>query len=294
MACGRWRVLPGWAVLPLAAAVWWVVGFLPWIVEGMHLSSSAWPMTLTLEGPVAALPFSEFGFPTLLVCGVIGGTAALAVSRLAAPGVSHPRLLAATGGVVAVLASLAQTWRAIEPAKAETDEATLLLVALVVATVVFAAVGLLVGAGVARGRGWPWVLGGATGASLSGSWVLDLLDRGQGPLPGWLAQVLLWHPWVVGILLGGVLAVVGFRPTGRVVRWVVALAIAWVVPSVLTAMTYAVFYFSQGPVTRAHAMEVLDAGSEVFVQSLSPGDRHLGSLVLAVVIGVTGSWRRRA
>lgn len=283
----RWRVLPGWALLVAAAAAYCGVGFLPWIAEGLHLTSSpAWPNTSTVEGPRVALPFGEDTFPSLLVSSVVGGTAALCVSRLAAPGVRRGRLLAAAGGAIGLLAALAQTYATVRPAMAQTDEARLLVAALVVSVLVFGAVGLVVGAGVARAGGWPWLLGGATVASLAGPWLVDLVDRRPGAAPAWLLQLLQWHPWVSAILLGGVLAVFGWTPATRVLGWGVALAIAWVLPSVLTAATYAVAYFSQGSLTRDHAWEVVDAGRDVFVQSLRPGGRSLLPLALAVVLGV--------
>lgn len=294
MVPARWRILPGWAVVLGATAALWVVGFLPWVVEGLRLpSSAAWPGIRTIEGPRVALPFGEQGVTTLLVSGVVGGTASLCVSLLAAPRVTRARVLAAAGGAMGLLAALAQTWATVRPGLARTDEATLLLAGLVAATVGSGVLGLLVGAGVARGRGWPWLLGGATAAAVAGSWLVDVVDRGPGSVPSWLGQVLQWHPWLTGALLGGVLAVFGREPVGRLIGWVVALAIAWVVPSVFTAVTYAVAYAGQGTLTSSHRTEVLDAGRDVFVQSLSPDGRSLGPLVLAVVLGLVGSGRRR-
>ena len=290
----RWQALPGWALLAGAAVAYWVVGFLPWIIEGLDLtSSSAWPNTYTVEGPRVALPFGEDAFPALFVSSVVGGTAALAVSRLAGPGVHRRRLIAAAGGAIAVLAGLAQTYATVRPAMADTDEARLLVAALVVSVLAFGALGLVVGAGVARGDGWPWLLGGAMAASLFGPWLVDLVDRRPGQVPGWLLQLLQWHPWVSGILLGVVLAVFGWTPATRVLGWGVGLAIAWVVPSVLIAASYATAYFSQGSLTRDHAREVVDAGRDVFVQSLQPDGRTLLPLVLAVAVGAAGVRLRR-
>jgi len=30
------RTPPGWLALPAAAVVWWLIGFLPWLVHGAH------------------------------------------------------------------------------------------------------------------------------------------------------------------------------------------------------------------------------------------------------------------
>lgn len=293
MERARWRALPRWAVVLVGAVAFWVVGFLPWIVEGMHLeTSSAWPWFPTLEGPLVAMPFGEYAFPTLFVGCVIGGTAALAVSRLAAPAVTRPRALAASGALLALVAALAQTVLTVRPALAPIDEARLLVGALVVAVLGSGAFGILVGAGVARGSGWPWVLGGATAASLSGSWFVDLIVRRPDLDPQWTTWVAQWHPWLSGALLGGVLAAFGLRPATRLVGWFAALGIAWVLPSVLTTLTYVAHDASRGPLRRSQVIEVADAGRDVFVQSLLPGNHLIWPLVLAVGIGVAGAtWR---
>lgn len=289
----RWRVLPGWAVLLGGVMAFWVVGFLPWIVQGMHAEVSAgFARFDTLEGPLVALPFNEYAFPTLLVGGVIGGTAALAVSLLAAQGVRHPRALAAMGALIGLVLSVGQTYLALRPGLAQTDKATLLVGALIAAAIGSGVFGILVGAGVARGHGWPLLLGGATAASFVGSWFVDLLFNPPGPFPEWLTRIAHWSPWLSALLLGAVLALFGFRPPTRLVGWLVALAIAWVVPSVLTAMVYATGYASQGSLRGEQLREVVDAGRDVFVQSLSPSNHVIGPLIAAVVIGVAGAaWR---
>ncbi|MEO7268488.1 MAG: hypothetical protein ABIW49_04695 [Knoellia sp.] len=141
-------------------------------------------------------------------------------------------------------------------------------------------------------EGCPWLLGGALAASLVGSWFVDLILRRPDQVPDWVNRIAQVHPWVSGIALGVVLAVFGYRPASRLVGWLVALAIAWVVPSVLTAMVYATSYVSQGSLRGEQLREVADAGRDVFVQSLSPGNHITGPLVAAVAIGVVGAtWR---
>lgn len=293
MTLDRVRVLPGWAVLVVSAVTFWGVGFLPWIVEGMHLEvSSGWARFDTIRGPVVALPFGEYAFATLLVSCVIGGTAALAVSRAASPGVRHPRGLAATGAFASLLSALAHTFFTVRPGLAQTNEARLLVAALVVAILASGVFGILVGVGVAGAPGWPWLLGGAVAASFLGSWLVDLVVRNPAGAPEWLVRFIPWNAWVGGIALGGVLAVFGVRPATRLVGWFFALAIAWVVPSVLTAMVYTTAYASRGSLRGDQLQEVVDAGRDVFVQSLSPSNHPLGPLVAAVVVGAAGAaWR---
>ncbi|KGN31522.1 hypothetical protein N802_03905 [Knoellia sinensis KCTC 19936] len=284
------RVLPGWAVFVLSASAFWVVGFLPWIVGGMRLPSSpAWPTFPPNSTPLVVLPFGEYQVLQLFVSSVIGGTAALVVARLSHPHVRHPRLIAAFGAVVALVVSVTQTLLPIRPALAPGIEAKLLLTALIVTVLVSALVGLVVGSGVAKGSGWPWLLGGAVAASLAGSWFADVVMRGPEAAPQWVVQVAQWSPWISGVLLGLVLAVFGFRPMARLLGWAVALGVAWVMPSLLTAAHHAMDIARRSPLRRSDIREVLDAGRDVFVQSLLPGNHLIGPLVLAVVIGVVGS-----
>lgn len=149
-----------------------------------------------------------------------------------------------------------------------------MLVLTLIGSTVF---GMIVGAGVARGQGWPWLLGGAVVASVAGSWLVDMIARDPGVTPDWVLRLAQWHPWVGGLLLGGVLAVFGFLPASRGVGWLLALAIAWIVPSLLTAATSVTYYASQGTLTRSHLGEVIDTGRDVFVQSLSPGNHKMWS-----------------
>lgn len=284
------RALPAWAVLVGSAVVFWVVGFLPWIVEGMHLNvSSAWARFDTILGPLVALPFNEYAIPELFVSCVIGGTAALAVSRLAAPEVVHPRLVAGCGAAIALFTSLGQTYFTIRPGLADTNEAKVLVGALFAAVLVSGAFGILVGAWAARGRGWLWLLGAATAAAFSGSWFADLISRSPALDPQWVPQLARWSPWISGILLGVVLAVFGLRPASRLMGWVFGVAIAWVAPSLQISVAYASADASQGTWNRARISEILDAGRDVFVQSLAPNAHVIGPYVAAVLVGVVGS-----
>ena len=79
------------------------------------------------------------------------------------------------------------------------------------------------------------------------------------------------------------------RPASRLLGWAVGLAIAWVAPSLVTAAAYATAAASQGTWHRSRISEIVDAGRDVFVQSLSPSTHFIWPLVLAVVIGVAGS-----
>lgn len=291
----RWRVLPAWAVVVLSAVAFWIVGFLPWVTSGLHLDvSSAWPNHDTVDTPRVALPFGEYQFPALFVGGVIGGAAALGVSRLAGPGVARPRLLAAAGATLALAGALAQTLLTVSSALAAMAEARVLVVALVVAAVASAFFGVLVGAGVAGGRGWPWLLGGAMVASVLGLWVVDTVNppSGSGQLLG--DAVARVHPWISGLALAVVLAIFGWRPATRLLGWLVAVAIAWVTPVLLSLLAYVTYAVSRGPLRQNTFPDLLATVRRDFLHSLIPTSRVVGPLVLAVVIGAVLATSLRA
>lgn len=283
------KVLPAWAAFVTAGLAFWVVGFLPWIVSGMHLDqSSAWSF-YRIENPVVALPFGEYRFPHLLVGAVVGGGAALAVALLARPEVRRPRLLAAAGLVVTFAVALGQTLLVVRSGLEPRIEARALLVGLVVAAVGFALVGLVAGLLVASGRGWGWLLGGATIASVLGFWV-GMMSESLGPATGGaVAGVARSAPWVTGAALGVVLAVFGLRPAARLVGWVLALAIAWLAQPAMNALVYGTNLGTRGSATGADLREAADAARDVFVQSLGLDAHPLGPYALALVVGGIGA-----
>jgi hypothetical protein len=265
----------------------WVVGALPWIVSGLRLPiSDAWPSLPPGGTPRVALPFGEYAFQPLALVGVIGGAAAVAVSLLTRPGTRRPRLIAAGGGLLGLAVALVQTVAVVRGALGPRAEARLLVVALVAVALVAAVLGLLAGAGLVARRGWAWVLGAGLVAALVGPWVNDLVHRGPASDGSWTSFVTQWHMWLGGALLGLALAVAGLRTMGRLVVWIGALAILWVVPAALTALNYVTYYGTRQALGPGVVAEVLDAGRDVFVAALGPGVRTFGPVVLAALIGL--------
>ena len=63
-----------WPILPLAFAGWWVVGALPWVVTGLHITPR---LTTARETPpepyLSTLPFLTSQLPMLVVLTLCAG-----------------------------------------------------------------------------------------------------------------------------------------------------------------------------------------------------------------------------
>ncbi|KGN37784.1 hypothetical protein N803_12050 [Knoellia subterranea KCTC 19937] len=288
-----WQALPGWAVFVLAGAAWWLVGFLPWIVEGLHVdSSSAWPNFYTVDTPRVALPFGEYQFPALLTSSIIGGVAALAVARLGAATVARPRLLAAGGAIVAMTVALGQTLLTVTPGLASMFEARLLVLALAVAAIASALLGVLVGAAFAGRRGVAWLLAGALLASFTGPWFTDLVHRGPAVDQPWTELVARTYPGISGVVLGLVLGAYGARPARRRLGWLSAVVIAWAIPVGLSLLAYVTYAVTRGPLRQSVITDLAHSLRGELHYWLTPTVRIVGPLVLAVVIGAVLSGMR--
>jgi len=97
--------------------------------------------------------------------------------------------------------------------------------------------------------------------------------------PQEVATVLRWLP---AVIVGLALVWCGVRPWGRIVVWVVALLSLWVVPAVITALSYVL----GSRVLQGDLREMADAAVRIFPQALGI---EWTSVVVALVIGVVGT-----
>src|SRR4051794_22863566 len=88
----RARRGPFWGLGPFAGLVWWVVGYLFWLLDGLRP---------TPVGPRMALPLSGSMFGFLVLGALVGGVAG-GLLCLAAPGRRHG-VFATLAGVAAAL-----------------------------------------------------------------------------------------------------------------------------------------------------------------------------------------------
>lgn len=289
------------AVAGLAALTSWFVGALAWIVEGLQLPiSSAWPGFNAAHTPRVALPFGEYEVPNLVTAGLIGGMAAVLISRvpgLVSPALRHPaRLPAAIGGALGLAAALAQTWTAVLPAISTRIEGKVLVGALLVAGVGAGAIGLAAGLGLTSHRPWPRMGGGALGAAFAVHWVTALASAltpsfDTNPVS---SAIVATAPWVGGLLLGLALGTFGLRPPVRALGWLLAAVLLWVVPALFTATMYAAAYARSGSLSGGGS-ELADAARDVLVGALHAEAARWMPLALALLLGsvVAGVRARR-
>jgi len=99
--------LPWPALIPAAAAAWWLLGHLPWLLDGLQPSWYAGTEAVELPaGTRLAVPLLTNTLADLLLYGLIGGVVAGLLVRLG----SGPRWRAAVSAPLAVLAGALPSW----------------------------------------------------------------------------------------------------------------------------------------------------------------------------------------
>lgn len=279
------RGLPTIALVPLAGATWWLVGFLWWGIE--LLGSNI----MTVNGyPRAALPLLAASSTDSLIVGCgVGGVLAGLVALLGR-GRRVARLAAVVAGVgLAMAAALVQSRAALNQVgtEAQTTDARVtggLAVLVVCVTVVAVALGASSLAGRPR-----LGLALAAAAGAAPMWVFQLVSSisdtaGSSGSVGSLAR------WTGAVVLAGALVALGLRPAVRLVCWPAAVVLAWVVAPSVTASGYFATSLSRGPRSAASVREYLSAAGQVWRHAVEPGRRPLASWVFAVVVAGLLAW----
>ena len=284
--------LPTLALVPLAAAAWWLAGFLWWIIElfGSNIMS--------VNGyPRAALPLlAASSTDSLIVSSGVGGILAGLVTLLGR-GNRLARLSAVVAGVMlAVTAAVVQSRGALDQGGigGQTTDARVTggLSLLVVAVTVVA---MALGATSMAGR--PWLgLALAAAAGAAPMWVVELVSSisRTAASSGHLEAPARWSGTAVLVVA---LVSIGVRPPARLVWWAVALVLAWLVAPTVTASGYFAMSLSRGPRTAAFVQEYLSASGQVWRQAVQPADRPLVPWIVAIVGAGVLAWtidRRRS
>lgn len=265
------RSVPAAALVPLAAAVWWLVGFLPWILGGLgHDRYKATTIGLS------AAPLSSASLGDLVLYSGVGGVVAGLTVLL---GRGDRALLAAacaaSGAVLAALVVLGQS----RSAFGESDER--LLNGLTLIGLLAALVGVGVGVLAATGR----VGTGIALATLAGAapiWVSRMID----------ARATEQHhlDWVGAAVLTAALVVIGLRPLTRVGWWPVAVVAAWFVAPLVTATSYFGGMLRTGVDQPGVLGENISASLDVLRMSASIDLRPLTPWIVAIVLAVGILW----
>jgi hypothetical protein len=288
----RPRGLPTLLLVPIAAAAWWLVGFLPWVID--LLGSNI----LTANGyGRAALPLlSGSSVFELVISAGVGGVLAGLVGLLGR-GRGWARTAAVVTGVVIVLAlAVAQSRAALDGSQlggGQTTDARLTggLGLLVVGVTLL---GLALGVASLLGRpGLAMAVAALAGALPL--WVASLVDVVSDAALRH-GTVLALSRWSGAVLLVVALVVAGMRPVVRLLWWPAAVLLAWIVQPSTTAAGYLGMSLSRGPRSPDAVREYASAAWQVWRQAIEPGARPLAPWVVAVVVAAALCWvleRRR-
>jgi hypothetical protein len=292
----RAAVLPWARAALVAAGAAWLVGALPWLLDGMRLPiSSGWPGVAPDETVRVALPFGEYHLVDLLVVTVVGGAAGVLASRIprAFRTASAAGWAGATGALVGLALALAHTLWTVWPLLRGGAETALLVVTLVVLGVLGSTLGAAAGVGIVR-RSWWSPVGAALLAACLGTWVVRVVVAVLGDRAA--NVVMLATPWVMATLVAGALVWTGCSPAWRWAWWPVVLGILWVVPAVFSAMYYVGPYARAGMGVGAGRDELVDATRAVLGDALLPSHHVITPYVVGplVAIAVLAGLRRRA
>ncbi len=269
------RGLSPWALIPVAGLVWWVVGFLPWILNGLRASEYASYRT--------AVPMFAGNLSVLVLGAGFGGLAAGA-TVLVGRGGRPARAAAVVAGVVlaaaVTLGTSFLTARNPSPDNVSTSDRVIIGLTLVaaVSTLVGLVWGLLALAGPV-GRGL--ALAGAAGAApLWISSVLDSvgIDRQRVFVSGGEAA-----RWIGAAILVAALVQIGVRPVVRLIGWPVAIVLAWVIGPTITAAGYMEQLLRPGTVLSEVLDEQVSASWQVWRMAASLDARPLTPWIAAIV-----------
>jgi len=260
----------------LAAVVFWVVGFLPWVLAGFALpGGDATGPAAGLAGVRLAVPLVVTRLPELaaesLAAGVLAGLVPIAFPRLS-------RLLGVvvTGSVVLATASavLVVSRRALElHAPAEFASDTRVVQGLVLTVVTGALLGLAVGLAATVRHGLVAVAAGIVAAMLP-VWFVALV-----PSAGRLGAEA-----VAGAALAAGLAVSVHRTRWSLLLWPLGVAAAWLGAPLAAATRYGATHLQPGGATEVGPL--LRGATRAAADALAPAAQPWWAWAAAVVVGL--------
>ncbi|MCJ1698699.1 hypothetical protein MT356_03120 [Rathayibacter festucae] len=283
----RPRLLPSLGVGVAAG----VLGLLPWLLTGLRLPlQNLWATdVLPEEMPLALLPFSQY-FLTLIVSVIVVGSALAGLAARVGRRRGIGPLGAALGAVGVQVVALVQSALTVSAGLREDRDSDLYLAAIVGGTVAAIAVGALLLLVIARAPRAGAAVAISFAAVAAGGWLTGVV----APLSrdGSAAGVALLNAvqWLPGILAGLALAWCGVLSVGRVIAWIVSLAVLWVGPVLVTAVSAA----AGSRVLARHPLEMLDYAQAVFTSALMLPAVSLRTPATALVVAALGVAALRA
>ncbi|WP_432522777.1 hypothetical protein [Kineococcus sp. SYSU DK006] len=296
-----------WASLGALAAL---LGLLPWLATGTRLPlQNLWrEATAPADMPRVLLPFSQYALTQLLGLLVTAFALAGLLARLLArtTRLRWPRrsMLALAAGTLGVhLLAAAQTTLTVAAGLSTRPASALYLAALLAALAVALAAGLLVLRLLLAASRAAVVIGVSLSAVLGASWLAALVvpltiaggaaasgqprQPGQ-PGPAALQAINALEHWLPAVLVGAVIAWSGVRTLGRILAAASGLALLWILPAALTAVTSAAGFRLLLP----HPGELAEYGAQVFSAVLLTPGLVLPPLLLALMVAAGGTAAR--
>lgn len=269
--------------LPLGAVTWWVLGFLPWLIHGLH-------RTRPTGGPFApdqgasharlAVPLLPEEVTALVTMAVIGGVAAVASTRLWRRNTIAAALCGALGCCLAAVVTIAHARHAAEAISGEFASDPRVVRALALIAVAATATGVALGLVSALVPVWLVPLALAAPTALVPSWVEELSASGPVDLACWVFAAAF------GSLLG-----LCTRRAGHVIVWPLAAGIAWTAQALPPALTAFAGAIRPGYGLESDPWFPVAVGREVFTAALTTPEAHrpaawLAAAVVAVIVAV--------
>ncbi len=283
-SAGR-RGLPAFALAPLAALVWWGVGFLPWIVDLVGdniLSTNGFS-----RSAVPLLSGSSAG--GLVVSAGLGGVLA-GLLVLLGRGRTWWSVTAVTlGTTIAMIVALAQSRAALRGGPQSTSPVDgRMLDGLAAIVVVMTFVGLVIGLlALAGPPGRGIALAGVAG--LVPMWAYTLATAVTSEVMSHADVVAPVTRWLGAALLVLALVVIGVAPVVRLLWWVPAIALAWIAAPSVTAADYLGTSLTRGPRSAEAVREYVSASWQVWRQAAEPGQRPLTPWIVAIALALVVS-----
>ncbi|MFF2271778.1 hypothetical protein ACFVTX_05875 [Agromyces sp. NPDC058136] len=277
--------LPRWPFILIGVAAA-VVGLLPWLLTGMRLPlQNLWAAdTMPDDMPLVLLPLSQYELSTIASLLVIGGAVAGIAARALRP--RTPRggfALLGFGLLLVQVVAVAQPAIVVGAGLRDDLWSGVYLAAVLAVAVLALLVATLVFWLVARAPRAGAVIGLSIAAVLAAGWLHLLLapDPVFTGEPTWLWAAVRWVP---AVLVGTAIAWGGVGTAGRVVAAVASLAILWVGPALITAVSAA----AGSRVLAREPVEMLDYAARVFGMALTDPALVVPPLVVAVCVAGVG------
>ena len=293
-----------WPVLPLAAAGWWVVGALPWMIDGLGARSPRnWPNDVSAgsatDGYISLLPFTTVHLGLLLTITLVGGAVAALATLWVSPRVpARGRRLASVslatlGGLTAAAYATAQSAGATRQLGSDFDRDDRVMLGVLAVAAVGTLLGLVLGLVVVLSRSVLRALAAAPLAVALASWVsadvVSLLGAERGR---WLLE---WTPYVTAVAVGLALAGLGVRSLWRLATWPAVLLLVAACTAGQTAFGYLASSLRPRSGLPNGLRDHVEASRDVFIEALRPEHQLWGVYAVALAVGLLGSavlWRR--